>query len=298
MSRTKDEALKHIQDSEATDYEVFTTDEHTKFLENHLEAEIDKKIKVDIGKVHQRYEDDIFQITGLRKKDGQKAYNFMKEVLDDFKTKAKSNPELQQEIETLKEKIKNGLNGEGVELLKKEIEKLEHQFQEGKETWDTEKKDLLTAQQDALLGNEMDKAIIGFKFLESIPESVRNVMIEKVKTNLIPTAKMVENKLIFVDKEGLTLRNPSTMNPFTVKEMLQDQLKVIIGEERNIEGPGIKPEIVAGKKKGDKDIHLSIPDAVKTKGQLSEHLLAQGLTRDSEEYQLAYAKYSEALKYA
>jgi len=294
MGKSKEEALKIIQESDKPEFEVFTTDEHKTFLENYEQDVVDKKLKSRVSEIHQQYDDDLFKLIGKRKTPNQKTYNFLEEVINDLKSQAKDAPELKAQIEKLKEDIKNG---EGAETIKKDLESVKNQYSEDKAKWDAEKAELLTSKQEMQLGNELDKALVGIKFKESIPENVRAIMISTVKDSLVKKAKIVDSKLIFVGSEGETLRNPDNgLNPFTAEEMLRTALKDIIGEERVITGTGVKPEITG---EGDKkDIHISVPATIKTKDQLSEYLLEQGLTRDSEEYKLAYAKYSPNLKYS
>jgi len=293
MGKSKEDSIKVIQESDSAEFEVFTTEDHKTFLENYEKDAVDKKLKDRVSEIHLQYDNDLFEITGKRKAPNQKTYNFLKEIVSDYQEKAKGAPELQAKIDELKESIKNGA---GSEQIKKDLEGMQKQFADSKKEWDEEKSRLTLSQQRMQLDNELDKALVGLKFKESIPENVRAIMLRTVKDNLIETAKIVDGQLIFVDKEGATLRNKeNALNPFTAEEMLRDQLKDIIGEERVITGTGVKPEI---KGKGDeKDIVVSIPDSIKTKELLSEHLLSLGLTRDSDEYLLAYKKYSEKLPY-
>lgn len=293
MGKSKDDAIKVIQESDSTEFEVFTVEDHKTFLENYEKDAVDKKLKDRVSEIHQQYDNDLYEITGKRKAPNQKTYNFLKEIISDLQESAKNAPELQKTIDELKESIKNGA---GSEQIKKDLESIQKQFADSKKEWDEEKSKLITSQQRMQLDNELDKAMVGLKFKDSIPENVRAVMVRTVKDNLINSAKIVDGQLIFIDKEGATLRNQeNALNPFTAEEMLKDQLKDILGEERKITGTGVKPEI---KGEGDKkDIVVGIPDNVRTKQMLSEHLLALGLTRDSDEYKLAYAKYSEKLPY-
>jgi len=293
MGKSKDEALKIIQESDSPEFEVFTIDEHKTFLENYEKDAVDKQLKSRVSEIHQQYDDDLFKLTGKRKAPNQKTYNFLDEIMNDLEEKAKNAPLLQAQIDQLKDDIKNG---KGAEQISKDLESVKKQYADDKKKWDDEKSELLTGKQEMQLSNELDKALVGFKYKESIPEDVRNIMIRSAKEKLVKSAKIVDNQLIFIDKEGATIRNKdNALNPFTAAEMLREELKSIIGEERKIEGTGVKPEITG---EGDKkDIHISIPPTIRTKEELSEFLLNKGLTRDSEEYKIAYAKYSGNLKY-
>ena len=280
---------------DVNEFEIFTIDGHKTFLENYEKDTVDKKLKDRVSGIHQQYDTDLFELTGKRKTANQKTYNFLKEVISDYRDKAKGAPELQSKIDELKESIKNGA---GSEQIKKDLEGVQKQFKEAELEWDTEKKDLLSSRQTMQLSNELDKSLAGITFKKSIPENVRNIMISTVRDNLVKSAQLVDGTLIFVDKDGVTLRNRENgLNPFTAEEMLRDRLKDVIGEERVIEGTGIKPEFKEDKD-GKKDITILIPATVKTKNDLSVHLLEQGLVQTSKEYRAAYAKYSPDLKFS
>ena len=77
--------------------------------------------------------------------------------------------------------------------------------------------------------------------------------------------------------------------------MLKERLADIIQEGKKVENfPKEKPEI---KVDGDKkDINVYIPDTVKSLEDLSKHLMSLGLDRNTEEYILAYGKYSEQFR--
>jgi len=255
MSKSKDDAIKVIQESDKTEFEVFTADEHTTFLENHVESEVEKRMKGDVGKIHQQYDDDIFELVGKRKSPNQKTYNFMKEVIADLQVKAKGAPELQAKIDELKESIKTGA---GSEQIKKDLENVQQQYKDSKKEWDTEKASLLSSNQKMQLGHEIDKAMVGLKFKESIPQNVRDIMLNTVKDNLIAQAKIEDSSLFFIDKTGATLRNKNNaLNPYTAEEMLKEQLKDILGEEIKIPGTGVTPEITG--EGDDKTINVAVP---------------------------------------
>ena len=126
MGRTTEESIKLIQESDADSFEVFTETDHKTFLENHLSAEVEKHRAEDAGNLHRKYEEDIFDLTGKKKKSGQKAYNFLKEVIQDLQSESTGNSDLQAEIEKLKGQIKDG---DGAEALKKDLDKVVADYQ-------------------------------------------------------------------------------------------------------------------------------------------------------------------------
>ncbi len=85
MGYSKEEAIKKIeeQQGDSPSFEIFTSEEHVTFLENHVTDQLDKSIgdnaqggektairkafDSSLYKVHQQYEDDLFEKTGIRK---------------------------------------------------------------------------------------------------------------------------------------------------------------------------------------------------------------------------------------
>ena len=294
MGINKDEAVKKIQESDKTEFEVFTADEHTTFLDNFKESTVDKELKEHVGKIHQQYDDDIYELTGKRKKSDQKTYNFLKEVIVDYKDKDAKSTGYENEITELKEKIKNNT---GDETLKKDLAKVQQLYKDDKKTWESEKTTLISSHQRTGMENVLDRSLTGVKFKDTIPESARKMVLSAVKNELLESATMVDGVMIFTDKDGETLRNKDNgLNPYTAEEMLMSKLSDIIDTGRKIEGTGAEVEITEDDK-GNKTINYTPSSSVKTKGDLSKDLAARGLISGSKEYMLAYAKYSEGLKY-
>jgi len=289
MGLSKEEALKKVQESESPELEVFTAEEHKTFLENYEDSVIAPKV----SEIHNQYDKDILELTGKKRPGNMKTYTFMKEVIGELKTNGEKAAELEKEIASLKEKIKNNA---GNESLKKELESVQQLYADEKKQWAEEKTQLLTSHQQAKLESELDRSVMGIKFKDSITDSVRKVVLESVKSELIKSAEIVDGRMIFKDADGNTLRNKdNALNPYTPEEMLRMKLKDIIDEGRKIEGTGAKPKIV--EVDGKKTINYTPAASVKTKDDLHNDLLSHGLVHGSEEYQLAYAKYSPDLPY-
>lgn len=77
-----------VQTRLSSTHVIRTKEDDESFLSSHVSQEVDAKIGQRIGELHQKYEDDIFEITGLRKKATEKAYEFNKRLLKELKSKA------------------------------------------------------------------------------------------------------------------------------------------------------------------------------------------------------------------
>lgn len=298
MGFNKDEAVKKIQDSDNSEFEVFTKEEHTTYLDNYKKSEVENEIGDRVRKVHQNYDADILQLTGKSRPADQQGNSteFLKTIIGDAKSNETKITELTAEVSDLKEKIKSGA---GDEQLKKDLAEAQDNlatvkklYDDEKETWGKEKGSLESSHQRSGMENILDRALIGIKFKDGISESVVKIVVDSVKNELLETAAMADGTMIFKDKEGKTLINKdNAMNPFTADEMFRSKLKDIIDEGRVIAGTGVKPEIKTDKD-GNKTINYSPSDAVKTKDDLHKDLASKGLVQGSEEYNLAWEKYS------
>ena len=295
MGLKKDEALKKINESKDESFEVFTEQEHTTYLDNFAKTEVEKRIGDEISKVHSQYDNDAFEILGERKAGNEKTYNFLKRKLRELKESAGGSQVHLDRIAQLEADLKNK---SGDEQLKKDYEQIRKTYNEEKQTWEKKIQDYEASQQSMKIEIQLDAALPKLKFSDQIPENVRNIMIQAAKSKLLQSGKIVDGQLIFVDKDGATLRNKNNaLNPYTAEEMLTAELKDILGEKKVVPGTGVKPEIVKDKD-GKETINVSVPDSVKTKEDLSKYLMSLGLNRNSKEYQLAYQEYSEKLPFA
>lgn len=293
MGLKKDEALKKINESKDESFEVFTEPEHITYLDNFAKTEVEKRIGEEISKVHSQYDNDAFEILGERKAGNEKTYNFLKRKLKELKDAAGSSQVHLDHIKQLEDDLKNK---SGDEQLKKDYEQLRKTYNDDKQSWDTKTQEYIRSQEAMQVEIQLDNAIPKLKFSDKIPETVRDVMIRSAKAKLLQSGKIVDKQLIFLDKDGATLRNKNNaLNPFTAEEMLTAELKDILGETRVIPGTGVKPEVVKDKD-GKETINISIPDTVRTKEELTKYLMSLGLPRNSNEYIVAYKEYSEQLK--
>lgn len=300
MGFNKDEAVKKIQDSQSTEFEVFDTAEHTTYLDNYKETVVDKELKSKVKGVHDQYDNDIFKITGRRRSDGEKTYDLLAEVIGDYGGREA----LTGELTDLKQQIKDGTGDKAlkskVEALEKELENVQELHKGEKKKWDTEKEGIVSSHARASMSNILDRAGIGIKFKEGMADSTMKIVVDAVTNELLEIATVVDGIMVFNDADGNILRNKDTLKPFTPEEMLKGKLKDVIDEGRKIDGTGVtEPTIteteVDGKKV--KIVNYSPSATVKNKDNLHEDLATKGFTQGSEEYNLAWAKYSPDYKY-
>ena len=294
MRINKDEAIKKINEAqENSEFDVFAGDEHTTYLDNFAKTEVEKRMKSEVKDIHDKYDDDFESIFGERREEGkERSYDFFKRKLSELKSAVGSSTELNKKIKQLEDDLKNK---SGDEQLRKDYDKLKGDYNTDKENWDKKTQEYISSQEAMKVEIQLDSAAAKLQFKEEIPQSVRSILIDNAKAKLLQSGKVIDKELIFVDSEGATLRNKNNaLNPYTADELLKIELKDVLGEKTVIQGTGVKPALQKDKD-GKDTITVSVPDSVKSKVNLSDHLMSIGLTQDSKEYQLAYEKYSEGL---
>lgn len=213
-------------------------------------------INTKIGELHGRYDSDVKEVTGVEKAQGEKTYDYVKRVLGDFKTKAGSTTELstkvdayKNEIATLKTQISEGKGDDAVRKqlrdAQTELETLRGQYTTDKDSWATKETEFTNKLTQIQVDSQFEKATAGLKFKAGYPESVQKTLLDSAKSKLINTYKpdWVEadgsKTMVFRDAKGEILRNKSnSLNPYTAKELISEQLKEVIDLGQNKKGAG------------------------------------------------------------
>lgn len=252
-----------------------------------------------IGELHGQYDTDILSITGIQKNQGEKSYEYAKRVLNDYKSQITSTATLQAQLQNAKnevDKLKNQLAAGGsdeqlkqqlkdaksqVNQLQKQLTDKETEFANAKAKFD---KDLKTAHVDHAFAD----AAKGIKFKDGITPSVQNILLNAAKMEVMDkgTPDFVDGKLIFRDQQGNVLNNPNNnLNPYTVEELLaQTSLKDVIDTGKQQPGGGTVPPS-NNPSSTSTVINLGgIKTQVDADKAIENYLLAQGLTRDDEQF--------------
>lgn len=256
-----------------------------------------------IGTLHGQYDADIFGITGIAKNRGEKSYDYAKRVLNDYKAQIASTATIQaqlanakNEIATLKQKLADGAGDETLKQQLKDAKALATQLQQQltqqasdsakqKETYEKQIKDIYV---DSAFG----EAVSDLKFKAGITDGIKAVLINAAKAEVLAKGEpdFIESNgkkvLVFRDKDGNVLNNPANnLNPFTASELLmQTSLKDVIdpGKKQNGGGTGGN-----GGNGGDGGNLFDLSGAktqLEADKAIENHLLAEGLTRDSAEF--------------
>lgn len=263
-------------------------------------------IGTKIGALHGQYDTDIFSITGIKKNDGEKSYDYAKRVLNEYKTKAGSTQDLQQKLDAANKKVtdleKKIESGEGDAALrqqlkdtKAQVSQLQSQLQTKETEFNTKKKELEDNIKNVHVDYAFQAAVSGLKFKSGITDNVQNVLLKSAKAEVLTkgTPDFIDDgqggkKLVLRGQDGNILNNPkNNLNPYTLQELiLETSLKDVIDTGRQQIGGGTGGQGGQGGQ-GGSGVTLDLSSAksqVEADKAIETYLLHTGLTRDSQEF--------------
>lgn len=255
-----------------------TQEQETKFKENYSKQIEEDIIGPKVSAMHKQYDDDIFAITGNKRVQGVKTYDYLKLEMSALKTKADGS---ESTINELKAKI----DGEGADVLRGEIETWKTKYNTDIGVKDSEienmQKKHLQFSKLGLVNVAMDE--IKGKFIKDLPDyfgSHKNTVIE----NIVNHSKLSEDgkSLVLLKPDGTVLKN-ANFEPMSLSARLSDEFKEVIqngdgsggagggGGETEAEKAARIAEAAGGGEKAWEKIQK--PDTVKTQVELRQHLI-------------------------
>lgn len=261
-------------------------------------------IGTKIGALHGQYDTDIFGITGIKKNDGEKSYDYAKRVLTGYKNKLEGTKDLQTKLDAANAKVvelqDKLAKGAGDETLKQQLKdakaqvtQLQTQLQTKETEFNTKKTEFEKAIKDTHVDYAFQAATTGLKFKAGITEPIQKTLLNAAKAEILAkgTPDFVEDgqggkKLVIRGADGNILNNPkNNLNPYTLQELVMEtSLKDVIDTGRQQQGGGTGGfGSGAGGTGGTLDLS-GIRTQVEADKLIESHLLANGLTRDSQEF--------------
>lgn len=269
-------------------------------------------IGTKIGTLHGQYDADIFGITGVKKKDGEKSYDYAKRVLGDYKAKAESAKTVQAQLTAAQAQVvdlqtkleKNAGNAELTQQLKDakaQVSQLQSQLQTKETEFNNKKAEYETIIRNTHVDYAFRAATAGLKFKAGITEPVQKVLLSSAKAEVLAkgTPDFIDDgnggkKLVLRNSDGNILNNPkNNLNPYTLQELvLETSLKDVIDTGRQQTGGGTGAnDTGTGGTGGTLDLS-GIKNQIDADKAIEAYLLANGLTRDSQ----AFAEQSMQLR--
>lgn len=261
-------------------------------------------IGTKIGALHGQYDDDILGITGIKKKDGEKSYDYAKRVLSEYKTKAESAKTIQTQLTAaqaqvaeLQSKLEKGAGDETLKQqlkdAKAQVTQLQTQLQTKETELNTKKAEFDKIIKDTHVDYAFQAATAGLKFKNGITEPIQKTLLNAAKAEVLAkgTPDFIEDgqggkKLVIRGADGNILNNPkNNLNPYTMQELVMEtSLKDVIDTGRQQTGGGTGGfGSGSGGTGGTLDLS-GIKSQVEADKAIEAHLLANGLTRDSQEF--------------
>ena len=261
-------------------------------------------IGTKIGALHGQYDTDILDITGIKKKDGEKSYDYAKRVLGEYKTKAESVKTIQTQLTAaqaqvaeLQSKLEKGAGDETLKQqlkdAKAQVTQLQTQLQTKETEFNTKKAEFDKTIKDTHVDYAFQAATAGLKFKSGITEPIQKTLLNAAKAEVLAkgTPDFIEDgqggkKLVIRGADGNILNNPkNNLNPYTMQELVMEtSLKDVIDTGRQQAGGGTGG---SGSGSGGTGGTLDLSDIksqVEADKAIEAHLLANGLTRDSQEF--------------
>lgn len=257
-----------------------------------------------IGALHGQYDADILGITGIKKKDGEKSYDYAKRVLGEYKTKAESAKTIQTQLTAaqaqvaeLQSKLEKGTGDETLKQqlkdAKAQVTQLQTQLQTKETEFNTKKAEFDKTIKDTHVDYAFQAATAGLKFKSGITEPIQKTLLNAAKAEVLAkgTPDFIEDgqggkKLVIRGADGNILNNPkNNLNPYTMQELVMEtSLKDVIDTGRKQAGGGTGGfGSGSGGTGGTLDLS-GIKSQVEADKAIEAHLLANGLTRDSQEF--------------
>lgn len=261
-------------------------------------------IGTKIGALHGQYDADILGITGIKKKDGEKSYDYAKRVLGEYKTKAESTKTIQTQLTVaqaqvaeLQSKLEKGAGDETLKQqlkdAKAQVTQLQTQLQTKETEFNTKKAEFDKTIKDTHVDYAFQAATAGLKFKSGITEPIQKTLLNAAKAEVLAkgTPDFIEDgqggkKLVIRGADGNILNNPkNNLNPYTMQELVMEtSLKDVIDTGRQQIGGGTGGfGSGSGGTGGTLDLS-GIKSQVEADKAIEAHLLANGLTRDSQEF--------------
>lgn len=258
-----------------------------------------------IGEIYRQMDTTIAEATGVARNGDEKTYLYLARATKSLKEQADSVTglnakitELQTEEARLKKIIADGEgNAETAKQLdqaRKDLTAVKKQYNDLKAEFDTAKGNHAKELFNVRIENVLSGATAGLKFKAELPKSVTDIIV----TNAIAKVKSMNPEYIddgkggkilaFKDETGAIMRNPENqLNPYNASELIVRELKTmgVLDEGRKQEGTGGKSK--NGGNGGTLDIS-SARTRIEAGEIIAQQLMAQGLTRGSEEFDKAY----------
>lgn len=273
------------------------TDEQFSAIAEMSKNDENSVIGTKIGALHGQYDKDIFEVTGVKKNDGEKSYDYTKRVLTEYKAKASKVESLNTEITDLKAKLEAGSADETLRQQLKDsqaqVRQLQSKLSDSIKSLKDKEADFNAKLKAIQVDYAFKEATAGLKFKSDITEPIQKTLLNAAKAEVLTRGvpDFIEdgtgNKvLVLRDTNGVILNNPKNgLNPYTLKELIMETaLKDVLSTGNTANGGGTKPVVNSSTGAGTSLDLTGIRTQLEADKAIENYLLASGITRDSIEF--------------
>ena len=238
-----------------------------------------------LGEIYRQLDATIEKTTGIKRDGDEKTYLYLERAA---KAVAAERNKLTAENETLKKTIQEGGSDSALkaenEQYKKDFSDLTNKFLKLQKDTETLKANHAKELKNFAVENSLNGAFSGFKFKNTIPESVvnlcKNQVFGKIKnynTEFVKTDS--GDVLVFKDENGVIMRNDENgLRPYTAVELLKKEFNNFGILDTGSNG-GV------GSKNADQQYNgIGARTRVEAYDMISKMLLQKGLTVGSDEF--------------
>lgn len=249
-----------------------------------------------IGELHGSYDNDIMSVTSIAKNDGEKSYDYLKRVLNDYKGKAAKVDELktklsesEQKVTSLQKQVDGG-SSEIAKQLKDEKDltaSLRKQLEAKKTELDNAKKDYDTKLLEQRVNVAFDAVFNNLTFRQDITDPVKAAMKAAAKQEVLAKGSLsfdeARGELVLRNDNGEIVRNQANnMNPYTLDELVREtSIKDVLMQKKS--GGGTKPPTGGSSTEGIIDLS-GAKNQSEADELISSYLTSKGFAADSSEY--------------
>lgn len=260
-------------------------------------------IGTKIGALHGQYDSDILSITGMKKNDGEKSYDYAKRILNSYKSQIASTATIQaqlananKEVEKLKQQLADGAGDEQLKQQLKDAKSQVTQLQTQLTAKEEEFKKNLAELEKKNLNTRVDfafeTATAGLKFKDGITDAVKKILLDSAKAEILAkgTPDFIDDgkggkALVFRGADGNVLNNPkNNLNPYTIGDFVaESSIKDVLDNGKQQQGIATVPPTQPQQQTSILNFS-GVKTQVDADKIIEAHLLANGLTRDSSEF--------------
>jgi hypothetical protein len=302
----KDELIKDLETPEyqgivrdalaKKEFIIRTKEEETTFRTNFEKDVEEKAIGPKLKAVHDQYDKDVEEASGLKRETNEKSYDFVKRAI---KHVGSDSVNLKSEIDTLKKQI---ADGDKTGATKKALDDAEAKYKTALQ----EKDDLISKLQNETSSTKkqalLTSAYAGVRatFKKDLPPMFDKT--ERAILNEVMSSSVVadDGKLYVADEKGQILKDKS-FNPVTVEQRLKEEFAAVISVQQQKGGTGShnaasKDPNAESSKDSITAENFVMPEEIKNGPQLTDYMQSLGLKRGTPQYTEIWNKFRVQLE--